>query len=200
MSQGRDSRVCLGAVAGAYGVRGEARLKPFTANPGDIAAYGPVESEDGARRFEVTITRRLKGGVAARLSGVSTREQAEALKGARLYVSRDALPELGDDEEYYHADLIGLAVEDLAGEALGVVAAVWDFGAGDVLEVKRKGAKSAYLPFTREMAPHVDLAGGRLIADPPDGLFDGESAGGKDGESESRGEDGPSAKDGQAGD
>ncbi|MEM9724690.1 MAG: ribosome maturation factor RimM [Pseudomonadota bacterium] len=166
-----EARVCVGAVAGAYGVRGEARLKPFTAKPEDIAAYGPVETEDGARRFTLRITRAIKGGLAARLSGVDTREQAEALKGVRLYVERTALPDLPDEEEYYHADLIGIGVEDLSGEPLGQVVAVWDFGAGDVLEVARARGKTVYLPFTREAVPHLSVAERRAVADPPDGLF-----------------------------
>lgn len=172
MSDEGKSRICLGAVAGAFGVRGEVRIKPFTSAPEDVAAYGPVETEDRSRRFEIRVTGAIKGGLAARLSGVSSREEAEALKGARFYVDRSALPDPGEEEEYYHADLIGLLVEDLRGEEIGRVVAVWDFGAGDVLEIRRSGAKNAFLPFTREMAPHVDLAGGLIVADPPEGLFD----------------------------
>ena len=167
-----DRRVCLGAIAGAFGVRGEARLKPFTDNPEDVAAYGPVETEDGARRFEIRITRAIKGGVAAFLSGVGGREEAEALRGVRFYVDRAALPDPGEEDEYYHADLIGLTVEDLQGEPLGRVVAVWDFGAGDMLELRRPGKKNAYLPFTRQVVPHVDLGAGKAIADPPEGLLD----------------------------
>lgn len=169
--------VCLGAIAGAFGVRGEVRLKPFTAAPEDIAAYGPVRTENGARRFEIAGLRAIKGGLAARLSGVATREEAEALRGTRLYVDRAALPESAlEEDEYYHADLIGLIVEDLEGKALGVVIAVQDFGAGDVLEIKPPRGRSVYLPFTKEAAPHLDLAAGRVIADPPAGVFEDEEA------------------------
>lgn len=187
----RRKRVCVGAVAGAYGVRGEARLKPFTADPGAIASYGALETEDGSRHFTATVTRSLKGGVAARLSGVSSREEAEALKGVRLYVDRGQLPEPQDDE-YYHADLIGLSVVGLSNEIYGVVKAVHDFGAGDVLEIAPPAASTGGLgkgerstvtrstgaqattvmvPFTREVVPHVDLAAGVVVADPPDGVF-----------------------------
>lgn len=164
-------RVCLGAVAGAYGVRGEVRLKSFCAVPEDIAAYGPLETEDGTRRFEVRLGAPVKAGFAARLSGVTTREAADALRGTRLYAPRDRLPPLAEDE-YYHADLIGLEVRDTGGALLGRVRAVHDHGAGDLLEIAAPGASSTVLlPFTRAAVPTVDLAAGRLVADPPEGLF-----------------------------
>lgn len=166
-------RVCVGAIAGAFGVRGEARIKAFTADPAAIGDYGPLESEDGARRFEVKVMRDVKGGLAVRLSGVATREDAEALKGVRLYVPREALPETLDEDEYYHADLLGMSVTDLAGRPLGRVKAVQNFGAGDVLEVTAPELKhAALLPFTREAAPHVDLARREIVADPPEGVFE----------------------------
>jgi 16S rRNA processing protein RimM len=165
-------RVCVGAVAGAFGVRGEVRLKSFCAEPGDIASYGPLGTEDGRRSFEVTLTRPVKSGFAARLSGVTTKEAADALRGTRLFAPRTALPALPDDE-FYHADLIGLQALDTGGEALGKVAAVLNHGAGDLLEVRGPTLKSPVLvPFTRAVVPTVDLASGRVIVDPPDGLFD----------------------------
>jgi 16S rRNA processing protein RimM len=166
-----SDRVCLGAVVGAFGVRGEVRLKSFCAEPAAIAAYGPLETEDGARSFAVTITRPIQGAFAARLSGVADREAAEALRGTRLYAPRDRLPPTEEDE-FYHADLIGLVVLDAGGAALGVVRAIHDHGAGDLLEIDRPGRDSILLPFTRAAVPTVDLASGRLIADPPDGLMD----------------------------
>jgi 16S rRNA processing protein RimM len=167
-----ETRVCLGAVAGAFGVRGEVRLKSFCAEPQAIAGYGPLETEDGSRSFDLTITRSLQGAFAARLSGVADRDAAEALRGTRLYAPRDRLPPTGDDE-FYHADLIGLAVLDAGGGALGRVRAVHDHGAGDLLEIERAGGRdSVLLPFTRATVPTVDLASGRLIADPPAGLFE----------------------------
>jgi len=166
-----ESRVCLGAIAGAFGVQGEVRLKSFCAVPEDVAAYGPLESEDGRHRFEVRLGRAVKAGFAARLSGVATKEQADALRGVRLYAPRDRFPDLPDDE-FYHADLIGLEVRDTGGGVLGKVAAVHDHGAGDLLEIRAKGrTSSVLLPFTRAAVPTVDIVGGRLVADPPEGLF-----------------------------
>lgn len=173
-----EKRVCVGAIAGAFGVHGDARVKAFTADPRAIAAYGPVTSEDGARRFELTVGRELKPGLlAARLSGVETREEAEALKGLRLYVPRSALPDTEDADEFYYADLIGMQVESLDGEPLGRVTAVHDHGAGDLLEIDRPGGgKRPLLPFTREAVPHIDEARGVIIADPPSGVFDDDAA------------------------
>jgi 16S rRNA processing protein RimM len=163
-----DRRVCVAAIAGAFGVRGEARVKSFTAEPEAFARYTPLETEDGARRFDrITVTRTVKGGFAARLSGVATREEAEALKGTRLYAPRDRLPPL-DEDEFYHADLIGLAVFDTGGAPLGAVRAVQDFGAGEFLEITAPGARPLLLPFTRAAVPTVDLAAGRIVADPPE--------------------------------
>jgi 16S rRNA processing protein RimM len=164
---GEDRRVCVAAIAGAFGVRGEARVKSFTAEPEAFARYGPLESEDGARRFDVRVTRAVKGGFAARLSGVETREDAEALKGVRLYAPRARLPALPDDE-FYHADLIGLDVADTGGATLGRLRAIHDFGAGDILEIHVPGGKPLLVPFTRETAPTVDLAAGRIVVDPPE--------------------------------
>lgn len=162
-------KVCVGAVAGAFGVRGEVRLKSFCARPEAIAGYGPLATEDG-REFAVTLGSPIAGGIAARLSGIATRDQAEALRGQRLYADRARLPALADDE-FYHADLLGLEVRDLGGALLGRVAAVLNHGAGDLLEVRRPGGASILLPFTREVVPIVDLAAGRLVADPPEGLI-----------------------------
>ncbi len=161
-----SDRVCVGAIAGAFGVRGEVRLKSFCTVAEDIASYGPLVSEDGARRFTVTLTRPVTGGLGARLSGIDTKEQADALKGATLWADRAALPSLPDDE-YYHADLIGLAVADTGGAPLGQVRAIHDHGAGDIIEVA--GPRGVLLiPFTRAAVPTVDLAARRIVADPPE--------------------------------
>lgn len=157
-----EDQICVGAIAGAFGVKGEARIKSFCAEPEAIADYSPLTSQDG-RSFDLTITRSVKEGFAAQLSGVPTREAAEALKGTRLYAPRDRLPALPDDE-FYHADLIGLSVVDTGGASLGKVRAVHDFGAGDVLDIVG-GPKPIMLPFTRSAVPTVDLTAGRLVAD-----------------------------------
>lgn len=160
-------RICVGAVVGAFGVKGEVRLKSFCADPGSIAAYAPLWTEDGTRSFSVRITRPIPGGLAARLGGIATREQAEALRGLRLFADRDRLPALPDDE-FYHADLIGLAVLDTGGAPLGRVRAVHNHGAGDILEIQAPGGRAILLPFTRAIIPTVDLGSGRIIADPPE--------------------------------
>ncbi|MEZ5750960.1 MAG: ribosome maturation factor RimM [Paracoccaceae bacterium] len=167
---GKD-RVCVGAIAGAFGVRGDVRLKSFCAEAEAIAGYGPLFTEDGARQFKVTLGNPIPNGLSARLSGVSTREEAEALRGVRLFADRDKLPMLADDE-YYHADLIGMTVFDTGGAALGKVTAVLNHGAGDLLEIQRPGKGSALVPFTMAIVPTVDLASGRIIADPPEGLLE----------------------------
>lgn len=159
-----SDKICVGAIAGAFGVQGEVRLKSFTTEPRDIAIYGPLTTEDGKRSFTVKLTRPVTGGLGARLSGVATREQAEALKGTTLWAPRSALPSLPDDE-FYHTDLIGLEVVDTGGQVLGRVRAIFDHGAGDILEVV--GKEQLLLPFTRAVVPTIDLKAGRIVADPP---------------------------------
>lgn len=159
-----EGMIVVGAIAGAFGVHGEARIKSFCAEPDAIGDYGPLSTE-GGQTFELKITRPVKGGFAARLSGVPTREAAEALKGTRLYAPREALPALPDDE-FYHNDLIGLEVVDTGGKSLGRIRAIHDFGAGDVLDIAGGGI-SLMLSFTKESVPTVDLSSGRIIADPP---------------------------------
>jgi len=166
-----ENMVCVGAIGGSFGVKGETRIKSFCADPAAIADYGPLSTEDGQRVFTLTLSGTLKAGFSARLSDVKTKEQADALKGVRLYVHRDALPALPDDE-YYHADLIGLTVLDTGGLELGKVIAVLNHGADDLLEIRGAGIKdSALIPFTREIVPTVDLTSGRIIVDPPEGLL-----------------------------
>ncbi|QYK40961.1 MAG: 16S rRNA processing protein RimM [Paracoccaceae bacterium] len=160
-------RICVGAIAGAFGVAGEVRLKSFCAEPEAIAGYGALFVEDGTRSYTVRLTRPVAGGLGARLSGVRTREEADALRGVTLWVDRSRLPRLPDDE-FYHADLIGLAVQDTGGAALGRVTAVHNHGAGDMLEIAAPGGRSILLPFTRAAVPTVDLAAGRIVADPPE--------------------------------
>jgi 16S rRNA processing protein RimM len=160
-----SNRICVGAIAGAFGVRGEVRLKSFCAVAEDIATYGPLATEDGKRLFTVKLTRPVNGGLGARLSGVETKEQADALKGVTLWADRAALPSLPDDE-FYHADLIGLEVMDTGGATLGRVRAIYDHGAGDILEVYGPSGV-VLIPFTRAAVPTVDLAARRIVADPP---------------------------------
>ncbi|MEO9827013.1 MAG: ribosome maturation factor RimM [Paracoccaceae bacterium] len=167
-----SDRVCVGAIAGAFGVKGEVRLKSFCAEPEAIQTYGPLSSEDGTASWTVKIDRAVKGGFAARLSGVQNKNAADALRGTRLYAPRDVLPDLPDDE-YYHADLMNLSVVDTGGIEIGKVRAVLNHGAGDILEIAGPKLKQAVmLPFTQENVPTVDMTSGRIIIDPPEGLFE----------------------------
>lgn len=164
------ARICVGTISGAFGVQGEVRLKSFCAEPEALAGYGPLFTLDGSRSFTVKLTRPVAGGLGARLSGVATKEQADALRGTDLYVDRTRLPSLPDDE-YYHTDLIGLEVRDTGGVVLGTVRAVLNHGAGDLLEVMGAGLKAPLLiPFTLAIVPTVDLSLGRIVADLPEGL------------------------------
>lgn len=163
-------RVCVGSIAGAFGVQGEVRLKSFCADPEAIADYGPLYTEDGRRSFTVKLTRPVAGGLGARLSGVATKEQADALRGINLYADRDRLPNLPDDE-FYHTDLIGLQAFDTGGKLLGTVRAIHNHGAGDLLEVHGPGRKQPLLlPFTVAVVPTVDLKSGRVVVNLPEGL------------------------------
>lgn len=163
-------RICVGAITGAFGVAGEVRLKSFCAEPAAIADYGPLFTKDGSRSFVVKLTRPVAGGLGARITGVKTKEEADALRGTELYVDRARLPSLPDDE-FYHSDLIGLQVLDTGGADQGRVVAVHNHGAGDILEIAGPARKSALmLPFTLAAVPTVDLAAGRVIVDLPEGL------------------------------
>lgn len=160
--------ICIGAIAGSFGVAGEVRLKSFCSEPTDIAAYGPLSTEDGSRTFHITLTRPVAGGLGARIQGITTKEQADALRGTSLHVPRDRLPALPDDE-FYHADLIGLSAYDTGGELIGKVSAIYNHGAGDIVEISPIRHKSALLlPFTTAIVPNVDLAAGRIVVNLPD--------------------------------
>jgi 16S rRNA processing protein RimM len=166
-----EDRVCLGVIVGAHGVRGLVKVKSFTETPEDVAAYGPVSDRRGARRWSLDVKGPAPGKAGdvllVRVEGVDDREAAQALHGTELFVDRAALPALAEDDTFYHADLIGLRVEDAQGRALGSVKAVENYGAGDVLEVERPDGTSLLLAFTRAAVPLVDVAGGRLVAAPP---------------------------------
>lgn len=165
-------RVRVGTIGGAYGVKGEVRIKSFCAIPEAIAEYAPLTTEDGSRTFEVTITRQISNGLAARMTRIDSKEDADALRGMGLYALRSQLPDT-DDDEFYYADLIGLDVFDTGGNPIGKIKAVQNHGATDLLEVFGPGLKTTVLiPFTKEVVPTVDIASGRVIADPPEGLLD----------------------------
>ena len=158
-----DGRICVGVVTGVHGLKGLVRIKPFTDTPEAVAAYGPVETEDGNHRLELEVANRTgKGQIAVRIAGITDRAAAETLKGQRLYVRRERLPE-PEPDEFYYADLIGLAVRRTTGETVGTVRAVYDFGAGEVLEFVDETGALIMVPFTREAVPEIDLAARRVI-------------------------------------
>jgi 16S rRNA processing protein RimM len=160
------ARVCVGQIGAPHGVRGEVRLRSFTADPEAIAGYGPLETEDG-RILEIESLRPAKDHFVATLSGIGDRDAAEALANLKLYVPRDRLPALVETDEFYHADLIGLAVVNKAGEQLGTVLAIHNFGAGDLIEVRlAAGGKTELVPFNEINVPSVDIAAGRIVIEP----------------------------------
>jgi 16S rRNA processing protein RimM len=161
------SQVCVARIGAAHGVRGAVKLWTFTEDPLAVKRYGPLLTKDGARQFEVTHAREAKGHLVATLKGVATREEAERLNGVELYIAREKLPATSEDE-YYHADLIGLAAETAAGQPLGRVIAIHNFGAGDIIEIAPPHGATTLLPFTNAVVPSVDLAGGRVVIELPD--------------------------------
>ena len=159
-----DRLLAVGRVAGAFGVRGEVRIAAFTEEPLALSRFRELKRQDGSPALVITTAREAKGGLICRCEGVETKEQADALRGLRLFVPRDALPE-PEEDEFYLADLIGLAVVDPAGAPVGKVKSVQDFGAGDILEIiPDEGGATWYLPFTREAVPEVKIAEGRIVA------------------------------------
>jgi 16S rRNA processing protein RimM len=165
------SRIVVGSIAGAFGVKGDVRVKSFCAEPADIARYAPLTTDRGHVFRVMVIKGEAPGALVARIEGVGSKEEADALRGVALMAERARLPRLPDDE-FYHADLIGLVVQDAGGRVLGKVRAVLNHGAGDMLEVAPEGGgESVLLPFTRAAVPTVDLGAGRIVADPPEGLF-----------------------------
>ncbi len=161
--------MCVGVITGPHGLQGGVRIKSFTMEPHQVAAYGPVSDTTGSRHFRLTLTGDAKGVVLARIEGVGDRDSAQALAGTELFVDRCALPATVEDE-FYYADLIGLTAKRLDGDLYGTVHAVHNFGAGDVLEIERAAGARVMLPFSRESVPEVDLEAGSLTVDPPPGL------------------------------
>ena len=170
MSADSSEKICVGVVTGARGIKGELRVKSFTADPDAIFAYGPVSDERGTQIFEGRVSGKAKDHLLVFLKGVTDRNRADELKGTRLYVDRDALP-APEEDEFYHADLIGLAVELKDGGAYGNVRGVLDVGGGASLEIASPDG-IIMMPFTKQAVPAVDIANGKMIVDPPEGLLD----------------------------
>jgi 16S rRNA processing protein RimM len=166
------AQICIARIGAAHGVRGAVRLWTFTEDPLAVKRYGTLATKDGTRQFEVTHAREAKGHLVATLKGVTTREDAERLNGVELYIAREKLPAAGNDE-YYHADLIGLAAVTSADQSLGRVIAIHNFGAGDIIEIAPPQGATMLVPFTNAVVPTVDLAAGRVVIELPDEI-DGE--------------------------
>src|ERR1700744_3928518 len=154
--------ICVARIGAAHGVRGAVKLWTFTEDPLAVQRYGLLSTKDGARQFEVTHVREAKDHLVATLKGIATRDDAERLNGLELYVAREKLPAT-DDDEYYHADLIGLAAVTAANASIGRVVAIHNFGAGDIIEIAPPQGSTLLLPFTNAVVPSVDLAAGRVV-------------------------------------
>ena len=166
--------ICVARIGAAHGVRGAVKLWTFTEDPLAVERYGPLMTKDGARQFEIANVRAAKDHLVATFKGVATRNDAEKLNGIELYVLREKLPDT-DDDEYYHADLIGLAAVTAANEPLGHVVAIHNFGAGDIIEIAPPNGTTMLLPFSNAVVPTVDLEGGRVVIELPDEIEGDES-------------------------
>jgi 16S rRNA processing protein RimM len=167
-------RVLLGVVAAPHGVHGLVRIRSFTEDPMAIASYGALSDETGQKQYRVEALSAVKGAVLARIEGVADRTAAEAVRGLRLYVERSALPATVE-QEWYEADLIGLAAVGRDGRDWGKVLAFHDFGAGRAMEVSggSSSRSSVMLPFTDAVVPEIDVEGGKVLVDPPAGVLAG---------------------------
>jgi 16S rRNA processing protein RimM len=163
-----SERICVAQIGAAHGVRGEVKLRSFTEDPAAFTSYGPLESEDGKRRFEIETLRPANDHFVARIAGVADRDAAAKLTNLKLYVSRDRLPPVEDDNTYYHSDLIGLAAVTQDGATLGTVKAVLNYGAGDIIEIATAdGSLPLMVPFTSAAVPTVDIKARRIVVVPP---------------------------------
>jgi len=161
-----STQICVARIGAAHGVRGAVKLWTFTEDPFAVKRYGPLSTKDGRRQFEVTTAHEAKGHLVAEFKGVTTRDEAERLNGIELYVPREKLPAT-DADEYYHADLIGLAAVTTTDQPLGRVVAIHNFGAGDILEIAPPQGATMLLPFTNAVVPTVDITGGRVLIELP---------------------------------
>jgi len=171
-----NRKLCVGVITAPRGVRGQVRVKSFTAEPDDIVQYAPLTNADGTAEYRLEIVGHAKGVLLARVEGIKNREGAEALRGVELFVDRDVLPDGEDEDDFYYADLIGLSAVLHDGSVYGTVKAMHDFGAGDMIELSLDGSGNIILPFTKVVVPGVDIANGRIVVDPPEMFGDPEPA------------------------
>jgi 16S rRNA processing protein RimM len=173
-----EQRVLLGHIAGAHGIRGAVLVRSYTAEPEAIADYGPLEDEAGRARYVLSVEGATAKGVICRVEGIGDRTRAEALKGVALYVARNRLPP-PEEGEYYHSDLVGLHAVTVADSPLGVVVAVLNYGAGDILEVRPPGAsRTALYPMTEAVVVSIDLDAGVIVLTPPEEVDAGDEGAG----------------------
>ena len=157
--------VCVGIIVGAHGIRGLARVKSFTEDPQAIESYGVLTDQNGERTFSLSILQTTKGVLLCQIEGCTDRSSVEALRGQKLYVPRDSLPFLEEEDAFYHTDLIGMSAFNSDGTSVGTVTALFDFGAGDVMEIKNHTGASFFVPFTRQVVPVVDIKKRRVVLD-----------------------------------
>jgi len=163
----RSEKVRVARIGAAHGIRGEVKLWSFTEDPMAVAGYGPLQTADGARRFEIEAARPAKDFLVARIAGIGDRNAAEKLRNTDLFVPRDRLPPIADSDTFYHADLVGLPAVNEHGAVLGIVVAIHNFGAGDIIEIDPGGGEPLLLPFTETTVPTIDLKAGRIVVVPP---------------------------------
>ncbi len=173
------AHVVLAEIGAAHGVRGAAKLRLFAEDPASLTDCGPLVLSDG-RTLQVTGLETAGGKVVARFEGVPDRTAVETLRGETLWLPRDRLPAIDEDDTFYHVDLLGLDVVDADGQPIGRVKTIQDFGAGDLVEIDRPDAASFFLPFTQACVPEIDLAGRRLVIAVPPGLLGGGAASDED--------------------
>lgn len=167
-----DNRVCVGVLVSAHGIRGQVRIKSFTEDPELLDAYGPLQDEAGTKTYQVSVVGRAKGVIICTIQGVEDRTAAEKLRGLKLYLDRSVLPKL-DEDEFYHSDLIGLTARFADGTVVGRVTALYDFGAGDVMELHGLEGGVAVIPFTRASVPEIKIAQGEVVVAPLPGALEG---------------------------
>jgi 16S rRNA processing protein RimM len=168
VAQAGDNKLLMGRIGAAHGIRGEVRIQSFTEDPLALASYGPLSTNKPGLTIRILAARTTTNVLVARLEGINDRNAAEKLNGVELYVDRALLPDPDNDDDFYHADLIGLKARLADGSEIGEVMAVPNFGAGDLLEIRDPRSGDTYLyPFSKAVVPEVRIADGYLLIDPP---------------------------------
>jgi 16S rRNA processing protein RimM len=165
-----ENHICVGIVSGSHGLQGSVKIRSFMTVPKDIVAYGPVTSKNGEKSYKIRLISSNQKGLVVKLSGVEDRDASEALRGTELYLSRNILPQL-DENEYYYSDLIGMPVEHINGEVIGVVGIVDNYGAGEIMEVDLKDGGTEMFQMSRQVVPVIDLKNRRVVVNPPTEIF-----------------------------